>query len=200
MSALSEPATSRPQGKQRHQAPNRDPHLAKAAPIAIHATSHANPTSKQAASVQKIMPIPSFHPCSGSGQRRIDTTSEDMGLHVEENLISATVIIADRRVTATVDTGATTSFVAAALAREIEKTCRRDPYRMKVGVALVMIDANANDFEMVITIVVDVVHGSERLPLRWGRIAAVSLETNTEIRDTGELSVFISYCSSRKET
>lgn len=94
MSALLEHETSRPQGNQAHQAPNRDPHLAKAAPIAIHATSHMNLTGKQTSSVQKRTPTPSFHPCSSLGQRMIDTTSEGTGLHFEENRISTTVIIA----------------------------------------------------------------------------------------------------------
>uniref|UniRef100_A0A1A9V7S1 Uncharacterized protein n=1 Tax=Glossina austeni TaxID=7395 RepID=A0A1A9V7S1_GLOAU len=60
MGAFSGPGTSRPQGRQRHQTPNHDPHLAKMVPIAIRATSHANPMGKQAASGQKIMPMP--HP------------------------------------------------------------------------------------------------------------------------------------------
>uniref|UniRef100_A0A1A9VLK8 Uncharacterized protein n=1 Tax=Glossina austeni TaxID=7395 RepID=A0A1A9VLK8_GLOAU len=125
-----------PQRNERHQAPNRDPYLAKARRIAVNATSHAYPTDKQAANVRKLTPITRFHPRSGSGKRRIDTTSDDTGLHFEGNLISATVIVADRRVTATVDTGATTSFNAAVLAREIEKTCRRDPKSSTAYVAI----------------------------------------------------------------
>uniref|UniRef100_A0A1A9UFE6 CCHC-type domain-containing protein n=1 Tax=Glossina austeni TaxID=7395 RepID=A0A1A9UFE6_GLOAU len=131
MNASSGSTTNCPQGKQWHQATNHDPNLAKTVPIAIRATSHANPMGKQGANGQKITPTPSFQLRIGSGQQKIDSTPDDTGLHFEENRISVTVIIADRRITATVDTGATTSFIAEALAREIETTCRRNPYRMK---------------------------------------------------------------------
>uniref|UniRef100_A0A1B0G239 Uncharacterized protein n=1 Tax=Glossina morsitans morsitans TaxID=37546 RepID=A0A1B0G239_GLOMM len=132
MSASSGPTTSCPQGKQWRQAANHDPHLAKTVPIAIHATSHVNPMGTQVASGQRITPTPSFQLRAGPGQQGIGSTSDDTGLHFEENRSSATVIIADRRIAATVDTGATTSFIVEAVAREIETTCRRDPYRMKV--------------------------------------------------------------------
>uniref|UniRef100_A0A1A9UZX6 Uncharacterized protein n=1 Tax=Glossina austeni TaxID=7395 RepID=A0A1A9UZX6_GLOAU len=104
MHALSGPTTRRVQRNQWYQAPNRDPYLAKAEPIAIHAISHAQAMRKQAANVQNLTPIARCHPRSGL----------------------------NRRFTAAVDTGAATSFIAEALAREIEKTCRRGPYRMKV--------------------------------------------------------------------
>lgn len=123
MNAFSESTSSPPQRNQRHQALNFDPYLAKAEPIAIQVTSHAHPTHKRAANVQRLTPIASPQRQSGTRQRRLYTTSDDTDLHF---------IIADGRVTATVDIGATTSFMAEAQAREIKKTCRRDPYRLKV--------------------------------------------------------------------
>uniref|UniRef100_A0A1B0GBW4 RNase H type-1 domain-containing protein n=1 Tax=Glossina morsitans morsitans TaxID=37546 RepID=A0A1B0GBW4_GLOMM len=73
----------------------------------------------------KAEPI-AIQPALKDSQGRVNegyTTSDDTGLHF---------IIADQRVTATVDIGTTTSFMAEAQARENKKTCRRDPYRLKV--------------------------------------------------------------------
>uniref|UniRef100_A0A1A9VNW5 Uncharacterized protein n=1 Tax=Glossina austeni TaxID=7395 RepID=A0A1A9VNW5_GLOAU len=103
MNALSEPTTSCPQG-------------------GTHSDSRDQAcVFDGAVNVQKLTPIASSHPRSGSGQRRVDTASDDTGLHFEENRISVTVIVADRRVTAMLDTGATTSFIAGALAQSNNK-------------------------------------------------------------------------------
>uniref|UniRef100_A0A1A9VHX2 Transmembrane protein n=1 Tax=Glossina austeni TaxID=7395 RepID=A0A1A9VHX2_GLOAU len=52
-----------------------------------------------------------------------------------------------------------------------------------VGVVLVMIDVNVNDVETVLVIVLNVVHGSERLPLRWGRVAPGSMTARHDCND-----------------